>query len=370
MSAAAVVEVAQAAHPRRAMQDAEPAVRLTMLGGFGLRLGASPVMLAAGPQRIVAFVALHPRPLRRAYIFGSLWPDTPEHRAAASLRSAIWRIQTRVRLLAATGDLLRLDEQVQVDFHEASGNPMNIDRSVLALDLLPGWYDDWVLIERERWRQVRLRALEARCEALALAGRFGEALEVGLEALATDPLRESAHRALVRVHLAEGNVGEARRQYRLCEMLLRQELGVAPSAQMHELGARSRRLTVRASAFRFALASLATWRLTHLLAEEDGPADAVVRLRQRVGDGALGAAMDCFHCASVWIGAVHAPAVTRRRRDLPLVALALSGAACLLERATTKGAGNELLREEAQAGVQGGEADAREPGRDAGASDG
>ncbi|MGZ4333866.1 MAG: hypothetical protein ACXVRJ_06290 [Gaiellaceae bacterium] len=129
-------------------------------------------------------------------------------------------------------------------------------------------------------------------------------------------------------------------------------------------------------ALRFALASLATWRLTHLLVEEDGPADAVVRLRQRVGDGTLGAAMDCFYCASVWVGAVHAPAVTRRRRDLPVVALALSGAACLLERATPdrscsetwRGEDDELLWEEAQAGVQGIAADAREPGRDADAS--
>ena len=237
MSPAAVVEVAQAARRRRrgATQVAEPGVRLTMLGGFGLRLGVSPVLLATGPQRVIAFVALHSGPLRRGYVFGSLWPEAPEHRAAACLRSAIWRIQTRAPLLAVRGDELRLDERVHVDFREASADPTAIDRTVLTLDLLPGWYDDWVLVERERWRQVRLRALEARCDALALAGRFGEALEVGLEALATDPLRESAHRALVRVHLAEGNVGEARRQYRLCEALLRQELGVAPSAQMHEL---------------------------------------------------------------------------------------------------------------------------------------
>jgi DNA-binding SARP family transcriptional activator len=244
VSPAAVVEIGQAGRRRRAKRPVDPGehgVRLTLLGGFALRLGPSPVMLATGPQRVIAFIALHARPLRRGYVFGSLWPDAPEHRAAASLRSAIWRIQTRAPLLAASGDQLRLDEHVRVDFREASGDPMEIDRSLLALDLLPGWYDDWVLIERERWRQVRLRALEARCEALALAGRFGDALEVGLEALATDPLRESAHRALVRVHLAEGNVGEARRQYRLCERLLRQELGVAPSAQMHELvhGARA-----------------------------------------------------------------------------------------------------------------------------------
>lgn len=220
--------------------------RLTLLGGFAIHRGKAPVALAAGTQRMVAFLALHGRPLRRAYVSGSLWPDAPESRAAANLRSALWRVQTRVRLIAATADDLGLVEEARVDLREATAAAQRIlaassadaadeDWSLLSLDLLPGWYDDWVLIERERWRQLRLRALELRCEVLALGGRFGEALEVGLEALATDPLRESAHRALVRVHLAEGNVAEARRQYRLCETLLRQELDVAPSRQMDEL---------------------------------------------------------------------------------------------------------------------------------------
>ena len=124
-----------------------------------------------------------------------------------------------------------------------------------------------------------------------------------------------------------------------------------------------------ASAFRFAMASLATWRLTHLIVEEDGPADVVVHVRRRAGDGMVGAAMDCFHCCSVWAGAAFAPAVTRQPRKLPLVTLALSGAACLLERATTRGENDELLWAQAQAGDQGGTADAGEPGVGADAAD-
>jgi len=113
-------------------------------------------------------------------------------------------------------------------------------------------------------------------------------------------------------------------------------------------------------ATRFALASLATWRVTHLLAEEDGPFDAVVRLRMRAGSGQLGELLDCFYCLSIWTAAPASLAVIRRRRELPLVSLALSGAACLLERATaarddrgadffeTKGAIDELLWQEAE----------------------
>jgi hypothetical protein len=85
---------------------------------------------------------------------------------------------------------------------------------------------------------------------------------------------------------------------------------------------------------RFALASLATWRLTHLLAEEDGPADVVVQLRARLGPGWLGKLMDCFYCLSVWVAAPLTFAVVRRPREVPLTWLALSGTACLLERTT------------------------------------
>jgi DNA-binding SARP family transcriptional activator len=102
-------------------------------------------------------------------------------------------------------------------------------------DLLPGWYDDWVLMERERLRQLRLHALEALCSRLADAGRFGLAVEVGLAAVWADPLRESAHRALMKAYLAEGNSGEALRQYLNCRRLLHEELGLYPSAQMEDL---------------------------------------------------------------------------------------------------------------------------------------
>jgi uncharacterized membrane protein len=86
-------------------------------------------------------------------------------------------------------------------------------------------------------------------------------------------------------------------------------------------------------ATRFALAALATWRVTHLLAEEDGPADAVFRLRKSLGSSLLGELMDCFGCLSIWVAMPASRYVVRSRRDVVPVVLALSGAACLLERA-------------------------------------
>jgi hypothetical protein len=81
----------------------------------------------------------------------------------------------------------------------------------------------------------------------------------------------------------------------------------------------------------FVLASLATWRVTHLLSHEDGPADAIVRLRAALGESVLGQLMDCFKCLSLWVAAPAALFVTRVPLDWLLVWLALSGAACLLQ---------------------------------------
>ena len=93
-------------------------------------------------------------------------------------------------------------------------------------------------------------------------------------------------------------------------------------------------MTGRLSGVRFAVGALATWRLTHLLAEEDGPGGVIVRLRVRAGDGWAGELLDCFYCMSMWVAAPVAVVVAPRPREVPLAWLALSGAACLFEQAT------------------------------------
>src|SRR4029077_344554 len=109
------------------------------------------------------------------------------------------------------------------------------DPRLLTGELLPDWYDDWVMVERERLRQLSLHALEALAEQLLEVGRLGAALEAALEAVAMEPLRESAHRLLIRIHLAEGNGAEAIRESELCGRLLRDQLGLEPSPQLARL---------------------------------------------------------------------------------------------------------------------------------------
>ena len=83
----------------------------------------------------------------------------------------------------------------------------------------------------------------------------------------------------------------------------------------------------------FVLAILASWRVTHLLANEDGPADLIVKLRAALGDSFTGRLMDCFNCLSLWIAAPAALFVTRAPLLWLFVWLAISGAACLFESA-------------------------------------
>lgn len=94
--------------------------------------------------------------------------------------------------------------------------------------------------------------------------------------------------------------------------------------------------TAPVPAGRFVLAALATWRVTHLLVAEDGPADVIVRLRRRAGSSWAGDLLDCFYCLSVWVAVPFAADLAGRRRVDPLSCLAVSGAACLLEQATRR----------------------------------
>lgn len=102
-------------------------------------------------------------------------------------------------------------------------------------DLLPGWYDDWVVIERERFHQLRLQALDELGERLLASRRFGDALRVGLAAVQAEPLHETAHRLVIRIHLGQGNVAEAVHQYRRHQRSLARDIGATPSSAMCDL---------------------------------------------------------------------------------------------------------------------------------------
>jgi DNA-binding SARP family transcriptional activator len=102
-------------------------------------------------------------------------------------------------------------------------------------ELLPDWDDDWLIEERERLHQMRLHTMQAVAERLADNGRYGLAIDVALAVLSSDPVRETAYRTLMRIHRAEGNLGEVRRTYRQCAEVLDRELGLTPHQETHAL---------------------------------------------------------------------------------------------------------------------------------------
>ena len=96
---------------------------------------------------------------------------------------------------------------------------------------------------------------------------------------------------------------------------------------------------------RFVVAALATWRVTHLIAYEDGPWDVIARVRRLAGSGFFGKLMDCFYCLSLWVSAAAAAVIASNVKGGLLLWLAISGAACLLERMGQRAAAVQTLGE-------------------------
>jgi DNA-binding SARP family transcriptional activator len=224
--------------------DAGP-TRITLLRGFQLSQGGHLVALPYGVQRLIAFLALQERPVMRAFVAGNLWLDKSDELACASLRSALWLLRrSGLDLVAVSRNHLQLSRDLEVDVWDAIAEArLVIDGhdagdglgALLGGDLLPDWYEEWVVVERERIRQLRLHALETLAQRLIDRCRPAQAIEAGLAAVAADPLRESAHRVVIAAHLAEGNHSEALRQYDTFARLLDEQLGIDPSGRMAEL---------------------------------------------------------------------------------------------------------------------------------------
>ena len=230
--------------------NGEPRWRLDLLGSWRLSGSGDDVLdVGVNGRRIFALLALRRR-CDRPYLAGMLWPDCSEAHAHGNLRASLSRLHRRDLagpLVCSTDGVLALRPEVEVDVHgvvavarsvldgDRTTAPREAVRRLACDDVLLGWYDDWVLLERERLRQLRLHALEHLSGQLLAAGDVARAVEAALEAVAVEPLRESAHAALIRAHLAEGNRAEAARQFQRLRELLRKELDEEPSRLVTDL---------------------------------------------------------------------------------------------------------------------------------------
>ena len=231
------------------MSTGDVATTLHLLGGPRVVSGGSQIGLPEGSKRLVTYVALQGRRTDRSHAAQVLWPDVDQQRAAGNLRSAMWRLRTcRVQVLATDLTTVRLHPDVRVDLDDVCSWASRVTAgrvgrgdldlapvALQALDLLPGWYDDWVDAAREPLRHMLLQAIDALAQLLVRASRCADAVEAALAAVSVEPLRESAHRALIEAHLAEGNRCEAWRSFASYDKMLVKELGIHPSGELRRL---------------------------------------------------------------------------------------------------------------------------------------
>jgi DNA-binding SARP family transcriptional activator len=224
-----------------------PLVRV--LGSLSLTVSGRSVPVPPGSRRLLGYLAVHPGGVDRCAAAGVLWPAVAEGRARGNLRSALWRLQrVGCPLVCCEPFTLALDEQVRVDLRDveswadrvlagtAGADDLAVPAGrIVALELLPGWYDDWVLALRDRLELRLLHALDALGRLLRAAGRAEAAVEAVQAAVQADPLRESGQRALIEAHQAAGDWAAARRQYDVFRGMLRREIGIEPSPELTEV---------------------------------------------------------------------------------------------------------------------------------------
>src|SRR5262249_36670536 len=231
---------------------------LNVLGHFEARVPPSGRLLHLPLKKaraILACLALAPRGSRsRQTLTGLLWPEAAEAEARnnfrvtlSSLRTALAAAQLSCLHIEADTILLDLDT-VDVDtvkFRRLAedGTPDALAEGIRYYrgDLLEGFgvdeapFEEWLVGEREQLRILALAACEKMLAHQLRAGADEAALASALKLLSLDPLRESVHATVMRLHAKRGHFGPALRQYNACARALQRDLGIVPSLATRQL---------------------------------------------------------------------------------------------------------------------------------------
>jgi DNA-binding SARP family transcriptional activator len=211
---------------------------------------------------LLFFLLLHAhKPHHRESLAAQLWPEATAVSAAKYFRQLLWRLQSAMNvghdapLLLNEKRWVRLNPAVAVWSDAAQlaasfaqvRNRAGADlaqeqflatrRSIAHYqgDLLPGWYQTWCLIERERYRSIFLALIDKLMGYCLANGRFDEGVQYGLTMLHHDVTREKTHRGLMRLYSLSGDRSSALRQYEQCKTILAQELEVTPTVATRQL---------------------------------------------------------------------------------------------------------------------------------------
>jgi ABC-type oligopeptide transport system substrate-binding subunit/DNA-binding SARP family transcriptional activator len=227
-----------------------PTLQVALMGPMDIRFDGQqlrrPPTLKS--RSLLAYLILHrDRPQPREYLVDLFWGDRPERKARRSLTTALWHIR---RCLPDEGLILSELNTVQfdpgaelwldVDEFQAQASRQDLAslQSAVALyrgDLMDGFYDDWILTERYRLEQLLCEALTRLMTVQETRGDHGAALSTAARLLQQDPLREDAHRAMMRAYCRLGRRNAALEQYHDCQRIVQEELGIEPMAETTEL---------------------------------------------------------------------------------------------------------------------------------------
>ena len=231
------------------MSDVKHATHLDffLLGTFRIERNAQSIVLSTRKvESLLAFLLLHPHPHPREKLATLFWGDTLDDQARISLRVALSTLRRELGddILLADRETIQLNPQIPfcLDVAEFCRLVNDDPQSALELyrgDLMPDFYDEWILQEREQFAALYL---DARLRLIQLArseGRYHRAIELANQILATDRANEKAHQHLIFCYLALGNRTAALKQSDECKRALRDGLNVEPSAETLALVARA-----------------------------------------------------------------------------------------------------------------------------------
>ncbi|MBE9100520.1 BTAD domain-containing putative transcriptional regulator [Vacuolonema iberomarrocanum] len=207
-------------------------------------------------QSMLAYLILKAQtPQPRSRIAALFWPDVPDQQAKANLRRALFRLKQNLphadQILHITSTTLQWQPQVPmwidvVEFENAiatarqAENPQTkaeILKQAADLyqdDLVLTCYDDWLLSERDRFRQLLVQVLADLCQLTAHLGNLRSAVEYGQRLIHQDPLSEMGYLTLMRLHAQQGDRPTALQVYHQCMELLREEMGIDPSVETRQ----------------------------------------------------------------------------------------------------------------------------------------
>ena len=236
------------------------AIRIEMFGNLQITHDQAPIsaIQANRLQSLVAFLALHSdAPQPREQLAALLWPESSEGQARTNLRQLLHHLR---RALPAGCSLLEADNHTVVwrrhrdcfidvaAFDQATARAAACradpaaERAALEEaaqlyqdDLLSGLYDDWVEPKREGYRQRFAQVLTRLAALLEQQRDFAAAIPYAERLVTHDPLRETHHRTLIRLHAANNDRASALRAYHQCMRVLRRELAVDPEPATREL---------------------------------------------------------------------------------------------------------------------------------------